>query len=101
MTSRALLPGLARALFCDFCDFRVYGSIFSPFGDETFTPEPLLRAHSCLAPAALGVSLSGRAQGAESLMNQAKKRFERIGRAEFDVDTPDASFKASCNLKES
>ena len=34
-------------------------------------------------------------------MNQAKKRFERIGRAEFDVDTPDARFEASCNLKES
>ena len=45
--------------------------------------------------------LSGTAQGTESVVNQTKKRFERIGRAEFDVNTSDARFEPSGNLKES
>jgi hypothetical protein len=45
--------------------------------------------------------LSGTAQDTESLVNQAKKGFERIGRAEFNVNTSDARFEPSGNLKES
>jgi hypothetical protein len=46
--------------------------------------------------------LSGAAQGTESLVNQAEKRFfERIGRAAFDLNTSSARFGPGCNLKES
>ena len=50
-------------------------------------------------PCRSGLKLCGTAQGTESLVNQAEKRFERIGRAEFDVDTPSARFEPSCNVK--
>ena len=39
-------------------------------------------------------------QGAESLVNQGKERFERISRAKFNVDTPDAGRQAGCNFKD-
>ena len=40
-------------------------------------------------------------QGRESMMNLGEKPFERIGRAKFDVDPPDADFKPSGNFKKS
>ena len=75
-------------------------------GLETDSLTKLLRVTRCLrarqfSSAGLGLRLSGTAQGAESLVNRAKKRFERIGCAELDVDTSDAHFEPSCNLKES
>jgi hypothetical protein len=35
------------------------------------------------------------------MMNLGEKPFERIGRAKFDVDPPDADFKPSGNFKKS
>ena len=48
-----------------------------------------------------GKTLGGSVQGAESLVNQGEERFERISRAEFNVDTPDADRQAGGNFKES
>jgi hypothetical protein len=40
-------------------------------------------------------------QGAKPLVNQGEERFERISRAKFNVDTPDAGRQAGSNFKES
>ncbi len=75
------------------------GQIFALFRDKALAPWSSLLASNTFR--GRGEKLSGTAQGTESLVNQAEKRFERIGRAEFDVDTSSARFEPSCNLKES
>jgi hypothetical protein len=48
-----------------------------------------------------GKTLGGSVQGVESQVNQGEERFERISRAKFNVDTPDADRQAGSNFKES
>ncbi len=83
-----------------FC-IAVWRPKFSLFRDESFPA----RGAACRAYSAglsgLGKASGGNLQGAESLVNQGEERFERICRAEFNVDTPDAGPQARCNFKES
>jgi hypothetical protein len=56
-----------------------------------------LQCRSC----GLGKASGGSVQGAKALVNQGEERFERVSRAKFNVDTPDAGRQAGANLKES
>ena len=80
---------------------RVWRDDFCPSETKFLHLDPLSRGNSYLGSVSWVRMLSGTAQGTESLVNQAKERFERIGRAEFDVNTSDARFEPSGNLKES
>ena len=71
---------------------------FSLFRDKTFPGRRAL-ALPTVQIFRLG-SLGGSVQGAEPLVNQGEERFERISRAKFNVDTPDAGRQAGCNFKD-
>ena len=87
--------------FPNWCDFSVVELIFLLTETKFLLLDPLWRRNSYLSSVSWVRILSGTAQGTESLVNQAKKRFERIGRAKFDVNTSEARFEPSGNFKES
>src|SRR5271165_2815075 len=107
MLLRALLSILYIARFLGFegffpnyRDFSATDPICSLLRDKALALRPALASQLFSSVGWVRI-LSGAAQGTESLVNQAEKRFERICRAEFDVNTSSARFEPSCNLKES
>ena len=72
----------------------------SLFRDKGFPNRCPLGSLQCRS-SGLGKASGGSLQSAEPLVNQGEERFERISRAKFNVDTPDAERQAGCNFKES
>ena len=87
----------------------VHDGFFCRCGAETKFPsleakvsrvDPLFASLQCRS-SGLGKASGGSVQSAEPLVNQGEERFERIRRAKFNVDTPDAGRQAGSNFKES
>ena len=83
-----------------FLPLQCRGQVFSLQRRKFSRVDALWRAYSA-DPPAWEKALVGSVQGAEPLVNQGEERFERISRAKFNVDTPDAGRQPGCNFKES